>query len=429
MKRQWETFQELTSDASTFLKEKLSRSNVTIDRYRFYWRKIEKYMKAKQFTCFDISVGEGFLRDKFGGRDYPELSRHEKDQIKCLNVLCEFYRTGAISFLSKEETTFEGPIGQLMMGYLSHLASLRLKATTTFEYERHLSRFLCYLNKNKVAAIQLITQAHILNFIKGIDPRYPSLTHTALQTIRCFFKYLKEKNVLEVDLYSMIPRDNYKNQKKLPSCYSLKEIELMIAAIDRGNPNGKRNYAIVMLASRLGMRASDIAGLQFENLFWEESKIVFNQYKTGNEIELPLLPDVGNAIIDYLKYGRPKSNDTCVFLCTKSPYTRIYSCSITGIVHKALVRAGISIENRKHGPHALRHSLAGILLEKGTIVPVISEVLGHKNTESTNYYLRIDLKSMRKCCLEVPLVSPSFYDQKGGYFYEQEIFRGLRTLY
>jgi len=429
MKRQWETFQELTSDASTFLKEKLSRSNITIIHYQIYWRKIEQYMKAQQIRHFDLSVGEEFLHHKFGGRHYPQLSRNEKNYVKGVSVLCDFYKTGVISSLSKEETSFEGPIGQLMVGYLSHLASLRLKATTTFEYQRHLSRFLCYLNKNKVAGIQAITQAHVLNFIKGIDPRFPSLTHTALQTIRCFFKYLKEQNVLEVNLYVIIPRDNYKNQKKLPSYYSPEEIELMIAAIDRGNPNGKRNYAIVMLAARLGMRASDIAGLRFENLYWEESKIVFNQYKTGNEIELPLLPDVGNAIIDYLKYGRPKSNDTYIFLCTKSPYTRIYTSSITGVVHKALIRAGVSIENRKHGPHALRHSLAGILLEKGTIVPVISEVLGHKNTESTNYYLRIDLKSMRQCCLEVQLVSPSFYDQKGGYFYEQEIFRGLCNLY
>jgi Phage integrase family len=125
-----------------------------------------------------------------------------------------------------------------------------------------------------------------------------------------------------------------------------------------------------------------------------------------------MFPEVGNAIIDYLKYGRPQSNDTHVFICTKPPYTRIYSWSITGSVHKCLVRAGISIENRKHGPHTLRHSLASRLLERGTIVPVISEVLGHENTESTRYYLRIDLKSMRQCCLEVPMVPSSFYEQK-----------------
>jgi integrase len=192
---------------------------------------------------------------------------------------------------------------------------------------------------------------------------------------------------------------------------------MMIASIDRANALGKRNHAIVLLAARLGLRASDIAGLRFENLHWEQSMIVLNQHKTGRELQLPMLTDVGEAIIDYLKYGRPESKEPHVFLQGRSPFTRIYSHSITCVVHRSFVRAGVNIENRRHGPHALRHSLAGILLEKGTVLPVISEVLGHEYTSSTEYYLRIDLKSMRQCALNVPLVSTSFYNQKGGYFY------------
>jgi len=166
------------------------------------------------------------------------------------------------------------------------------------------------------------------------------------------------------------------------------------------------------------LRASDIANLKFENLQWERCTIKFNQFKTGKNIELPMLPEVGNAIVDYMKYGRPKSNEAFIFLLSRSPYTPIHGCSVTGIVHSSLVRAGISIENRKHGAHVLRHSLASILLEKGIILPIISEVLGHENTESAKFYLRIDLKSLRQCTLEVPSVAVSFYGQKGGYFYE-----------
>jgi integrase len=250
------------------------------------------------------------------------------------------------------------------------------------------------------------------------DPEYPTLTHLTIRTLRGFFKYLYDQHILDIDFSYAIPKDNYKKQAKLPSVYSQKEIETMIGSINRTNATGKRNYVIVLLAARLGLRASDIANLKFENLHWEECTIVLNQYKTGKKIELPILEEIGDAIIDYLRYGRPNSKETFVFLLSRSPYTPVQSGAITGIVHSCLVQAGINIENRKHGSHALRHSLAGILLEKGTILPVISEVLGHENTASTRYYLRIDLKSLRRCALEVPSVSNSFYDQKGGYFYE-----------
>ena len=223
--------------------------------------------------------------------------------------------------------------------------------------------------------------------------------------MRGFLKYAYEQNLLERNLALVVPKDNYKKQPKLPSTYSSGEIETMISAIDRGNSVGKRNYAIVLLAARLGLGASDIASLKFNNLLWVQSMIVLNQYKTGKRIELPILADVGNAIIDYLKNGRPKSTEPFVFLLARSPYTPIISSAVTGIVHSYFIKSGINISARRHGSHALRHSLAGILLEKETILPVISEVLGHKNTASTNYYLRIDLKSMRKCALEVPPVA------------------------
>jgi integrase len=204
----------------------------------------------------------------------------------------------------------------------------------------------------------------------------------------------------------------------MPSIYTTEEIENLIGSVDISCAVGKRDYAIILLAARLGMRASDIANLKFENIFWERNTIDLTQFKTGKKIELPLLTEVGNAIVDYLKYGRPKLNEPFVFLCARSPFNPIHTCVITQIVQHAFVKTGINTKDRKHGPHALRHSLAGRLLERQTVLPVISEVLGHENTESTRFYLRVDLTSMRQCALDVPEVLPSFYNQKGGIFYE-----------
>jgi len=185
-------------------------------------------------------------------------------------------------------------------------------------------------------------------------------------------------------------------------------------AVDRSSPKGKRDYAILLLAARLGLRTSDVCGLKFREIDWEHNRISIIQEKTGEPLDLPLLPEVGEAVIDYIKYGRPVSVLPYIFLNVNSPYDRLNRSTLHSIVCQYMRRAGITFEKeRHHGPHALRHSLAALLLEKKTPLPVISEVLGHRNTESTRYYLRIDINSMKQCMLDVPSVDPHFYG-KGG---------------
>lgn len=131
-----------------------------------------------------------------------------------------------------------------------------------------------------------------------------------------------------------------------------------------------------------------------------------------------MLPDIGNAIIDYLRYGRLKSEEPFILLTGRPPSGRFKTSNVvTHVVQRAFYKTGIDINGKRFGPHSLRHSLAFRLLERNTVLPVISEVLGHENTESTRYYLRIDLKSMKQCVLDVPPVSNDFYIQKGGAFY------------
>lgn len=317
----------------------------------------------------------------------------------------------------KQQIFFEGSIGEAIQEYISYRVSLRLNKHTIEEGQQQLFRFTRYLATIGVRSVKEINHLHVLNFIKTIDPKYHTLIQRSLKSLRGFLRYANNEGLIETDPFELVPKYKYIKQPKLPSFYSPDEIEKMIASIDRSRPVGKRNYAVVLLAARLGLRASDIANLKFDNLFWDKSTVILNQIKTGKRIDLPILPEVGNAIIDYIKHGRPKSDCRSVFLIANSSFSPLTSCSITGIVHSSLVKAGIDIAQRKHGPHALRHSLASILLEKATMLPVISEVLGHQDTESTNYYLRIDLKSMSHCALEVPFVDTTFYHQQKEYFY------------
>ncbi|MEO7044668.1 MAG: site-specific integrase [Ferruginibacter sp.] len=416
MNLKWKSFDDLSFNAARYLISKMGRTQGTAKQYVCFWRRIKRYMNANKIRQFDSSVGKAYLMAQFGNHDYSELSKSQKDFIRAVRVLSEFSDKGSIRPV-KEQVVFHGPIGAAITAYLSFRISLRLNKHTVEEGEQHLYRFFNYLTTEKIDSIKKISHLHILKFIKTIDSQFTTLPHRTIESIRGFLKYAHREKLIVNDLAVVVPKYNYIKQPKLPSVYSTGEIQKIIASIDRGNAVGKRNYAIVLLAARLGLRASDIANIKFENLNWDKSAIVLNQYKTGKKIELPILSDVGNAIVDYLKYSRPKSSERLIFLTATSPYRPVQRGAITGIVHSYFVKAGINITQRKHGPHALRHSLASILLEKQTVLPVISEVLGHQDTASTTYYLRIDLKSMSKCPLDVPPVSSSFYQQKGGYFY------------
>lgn len=189
------------------------------------------------------------------------------------------------------------------------------------------------------------------------------------------------------------------------------------SSICRRNNVGKRNYAMVLLASRLGLHASDIAGLQFGNIDWDRNVLILNMRKTGRGTELPLLTDVGNAIIEYLRYGRPKSTLQHVFLAARAPYVGTTKGCVCAAINAVICRSGVYTIGKHHGPHSLRHSLASAMLNDGTMLPVISETLGHKSTQTTMSYLKIDIASLLKCALPVPHVPDAFYMQRGGAFY------------
>jgi site-specific recombinase XerD len=410
------TYGEVISKTSEYLRERFSRTDNTLKQYRCRWGNVKRYMDSQNIGDIDASVCRDYLLYEFNNRDFNELTKREKVIVSTVNILIEFLETGAVQIM-KEQINLDGPIGALMIKYLTSKTEQRLANRTIYEYELHLSRFLHFLKNNSIEDIASIRLQHILNYIRSISPRTITVARKSILVLRGFFKYLYTQRILETDFSFMIPKSNYKSQVKLPSIYSKEEVEKLISSIERSSMIGKRDYAIILLAARLGLRSSDIANLKFDNLLWEQNIIRLVQLKTDKEIELPLLPEVGNAIIDYLKYSRQPSDEPFVFFTACSPIIPITTKAITALVQRAFTKAGIDIKDKRHGTHALRHSLAGRLLERQTVLPVISEVLGHENTESTKFYLSVDLTSMRQCALDVPEVLPSFYNQKGGIFY------------
>jgi integrase len=414
-------FDQLILDGKNYLIKNLHYRAKTTYNYQRNWRRIARDMRERNISVYSINVEREILFDRFQNRPLSSLSHYEKSFYNSAKMFTEFVLTGDITNsprMVRNIYIFKGAIGKVISEYILYKKELRTSPHTLRSYNRYLFQFNNYCIEKNLRNINQVDLNLIVSYIRDISRRKGYPVGMVLSVIRTFIKHLGDQKIISDNFHDKIPKYKRVDQPKLPSTYTKKEINKLLKSVERFSAIGKRDYAIILLAARLGLRASDIACLKFENLLWDTSTIKLNQVKTGKELILPLLPDVGNALIDYIKYGRPESEEPYIFLTQRPPYSHFESSNVvTHIVQRAFLKAGLATRERRFGAHALRHTLGFRMLEESIVLPVISEVLGHQNTESARYYLRIDIQSMKQCMLDVSPVPKEFYTQKGGIFY------------
>ncbi|MCK4646966.1 MAG: tyrosine-type recombinase/integrase [Candidatus Aminicenantes bacterium] len=374
-----------------------------VNLYESIWATLVRYMEKRDLKHFDMKIGLNFLEDEYGITVFKHLSSSKGIKVRAINMLGEYQLHGIV--LSKKVTIgkeYYYVVKNAFNGFIASRRQYGISEKTLISDELYLSRFSAYLSKKKLGNISELDTSHILGFINTLAGKSNATVYCTLGSLRALFRYLHEEKILEKDFTYVVPKIKIDKTSRIPSAYSKEEVQKLLNCIDRGNPKGRRDYAILLLASRLGMRAGDICALSFRNIKWEHNEIEFTQRKTQEKTILPLLPEVGSAIIDYLKNGRPITESPAIFVRHTCPITPLMPPTLHSIVWQYLQLAGIKVpDGKKHGPHALRHSLASVLLEENTPLPVISEVLGHTNTDSTSIYLKIDVTHLWHCALDV----------------------------
>lgn len=242
----------------------------------------------------------------------------------------------------------------------------------------------------------------INNYIKTLAGYSYKTVEQIICSLRAFFKFLHLNDEIDTDFSTKLPMIQARKQTRIPSTWTAEDLKKLLKAIDRGNPMGKRDYAIILLACRLGLRCKDIKNLTMDNFHWEEKKLAFIQSKTRTTLSLPLTADVGWAVIDYLKYGRPKVDTKTVFIRHVAPFLPFSEENhLNQMIKKYMRIAHLPTLKKKTGMHSLRHTLAGMLLEHDTPLPVISDILGHIDTDSTAVYLKVGIKKLKECPLDL----------------------------
>lgn len=375
----------------------------------FEEHEIQDFNRETAFSYCDEMIGSHIITGKMSGR--------QKKRLRAIRMLLSYQETGDFEFRTPSmEYTFHGDTGEILFRYLQHEkdrgrseATIRCKRAALCQFNHYLMEYglgFDDLGVDEIEKYFAITCRESL-----------SLRHNNANHLRQLFHYLYEFGVTEKNHALFVLKDQYRNQCKVPTTYSEEEISRIIAAIDRSSPVGKRDYLVLLLAAEYGWRAGDIISFKFNQIDWKKNTISFEQSKTDVPVEFPLLASVGNAIIDYLKYGRPDSEAPEIIVaakgCTKGlPLT---SPTIHSIVSKYMRVAHIAHwQEKKHGPHSLRHSLATNLLKKNVSMPVISTVLGHQRTETTKIYLKVDIDSLSTCALPIPALSSPLYGEVSG---------------
>ena len=362
------------------------------------------YAQEHDIDSFSIDHGIQFLEDHYSMSQKMSEKKWNGVYLRCINAMAEYQLTGTVDMYlvsTRKKYYFPEAFKDSADAYLSYREHIGISSKSIQISRLYLSRFFAFLNTKNVMSLDTVTVPIVLEFLKSLSSFGKPTISSIMRTVRYYLKYCHDNGIMHEELFSKLPNPHYNRQSRLPSTYTEDEVRKTLDTIDMGNPCGIRDYAIILLIARLGLRSSDVANLRFSNIDWESDRIRLTQVKTGNPLELPLLSDVGEAIINYLKNARPKTESDHVFIRVQPPYTEFRSGAVGALVHEHLLRAGIHLEGRKSGSHALRHSLASRLLEHEIPLPVISEILGHVNTQTTMTYLRIDINELKKCALEV----------------------------
>jgi integrase len=411
------TWDKLISNATEYLRDVLVYKPSSIKVYNHVWQRVKLFMDGNIITDYDKKIEGRFIEKEFNGRGLEKLGRWEKRKYYIVRALTQFLETDEISYVHREKVTWnlDGEIGQSMQAFIqSEYNEKYFSLGHRHRLEKILCGFLEFCKKSGVERPSEMTAYTVIKyFIKGKVSDYlvPSV-------LRRFFDYLFRVKILASNYSSRVPKLKRVIQPKLPPEYSKEEVKKLITSIDRSSNAGKRDYAIVLLASLAGMRIGDITNLKFGDLNWDAEEIMFNQLKTGVPTRLPLLTQVGNAIIDYVQYARPKSIEPHIFLRSRTPHLPFESgLSTASLVRRVFEKSGVSIKGRKYGPHALRHSFSQRMADEGVSMEVNSAALGHVSLESTNDYIRKNRKAMMQCVIEVKNGDERFYKQKGRRFY------------
>ena len=396
-------------DLISELEQELLRLGYTKGSMTFYrrrWNQLMAYAEDRSECYYTEQLGMDFLKEFFGvtQEDFSRtLPQAETQEIRVIRMVGDFQLHHAVlrRYLKHKEILTTPFFVDIRSRFQSSCEKKGYSQVTTEHYVKQSSYLMDYLAAQGMNDFTAVTLDTVNAYIRTLAGFSYKTVEQHICSLRAFFRFLYQEGIMPDDLAAKMPMVKARKQTAIPSVWTHEELKQLVGAIDRGSPKGRRDYAIILIACRLGLRCTDIKNLCLENFNWTEKKICFTQSKTGQPMELPLVPDVGWAVIDYLKYGRPKVDSSRIFVRHMAPFLPFAEGDhLDQLIRTYMVKAHIPMRGKHRGMHSLRHTMASVLLEKDTPLPVISDIIGHLDTNSTAVYLKVDMERLAECPLD-----------------------------
>ena len=384
----------------------MNLADITIKKHQLVYKKFLRFLdKKKKFTTrLPQNEIDSFLRQC----GMPALSASQKRSHwqkwyrKALRILLEFHQNGMFNQFPKHRH-----IPRILPAYfettLTEYSQYRIDETGITAIRnvlQYLREFLGFLCDRKIRHFEKIKFDDIQAYFKISLHLARGTMMLKSRNLRGFFKYLIYKDLVSPKILDSIPRIRFSRRLRLNAIWPKKSVEKLLSVIDRKTSLGKRDYAMCLLVARLGLRMCDIRTMQLENIDWRKAVICLSQQKTGNMQELPFSEEIGIALIDYLKNGRPASVNRHVFLTHVAPYRPFVINGTHQIIDKYRNKAKVILPKEcSQGFHSLRHSLATRLHEAETPLPVIATILGHSTINSARVYAKSNIEMLREAAL------------------------------
>lgn len=346
-------------------------------------------------TALDEQRVEAFLQDR-----YQRCRPTRSDRAVLQRLLEQLRAHGVIPTLIVE--TDRGASDRIVDDFQHYLRHQRCLAPTTVSYYLATARrFLRERFGTQPLRLEALCAHDVTGFMvqqaRQYSPGHAKLLATAL---RSFFRFLLQRGAIINDLTKAVPTVPNWRLSTLPKFLHAADVQCLLQSCDRTTPQGQRDYAILLLLARLGLRASEVATLTLEDLDWDAGELCVRS-KGPRHDRLPLPHDVGDALVAYLREGRPPSATRQVFVRMRAPRWGFAGApAISTIVRRALERAGL--QPALKGAHLLRHSLATQLLDNGASLAEIGELLRHRDIETTRIYAKVDHRALRALALPWP---------------------------
>jgi integrase/recombinase XerD len=390
------------------------RSRTTIKRHETEFNAFAGFLEARgqalptEAECLDFVAERSGCR--LAGLREPTSSRHAQLARRPLILLMECLDGGLPQVGQATAPLVERCPVRFRAARDEYLGACRRRGNaeaSVASKQRAADQFLAYLDEVGRETLDQAEARDLAGFWARRQRRgyAPKTTGSLRSALADFLRHVRKAGQIREDLAGRLPPQRYPRRgESAPHPWTAKDVRLVLDQIDRQSAIGKRDYAMVLLTARLGLRVGDLRRLQLGWFDWRAKTLALTQHKTGLPLTLPLPSDVGWAVIDYIRHGRPEAGCPQVFVKHRYPFTAFGSSTSAGCRLRYYARrAGIVfLAGRSHGLHSLRGALAVAMLQTDTPPPVVAAVLGHAATNTTAaHYLRLDTEHLRRCALDV----------------------------